>query len=126
MLNIGNQLTPFQGGNAGAQRDLDVDILTLAPGLVASLAGLTVLGDELARLAKIRQGIQIMRTNHVDRTAITAVTAIRAAHRDIFFTTKADDAVAALACTYVDFGLVDEFHGCYPPGISRLSKSSVV
>ena len=43
---------------------------------------------------------------------VAAVTAVRAAERDELLAAESDAAIAAIARNDLDFGFVDEFHGC--------------
>ena len=61
-------------------------------------------------MAEVRQGIQVLAADHVNRAAVTAVAAVRPAHRDVFLAAKADDAVAAIAGLDENVGFVDKLH----------------
>ena len=76
----------------------------------AALAVLTLVG---ARNAKISQRIHAFDRSQIHAAAKAAVAAVRAAEGHKFFAPETDAAAAAVAGLHLEFGFVDEFHGCF-------------
>ena len=65
-----------------------------------------------ARDAKVRERVHALDRLQVDAAAEAAVAAVGAAERHEFLAPEAHAAAAAVAGLHLDFGFVDEFHGC--------------
>ena len=66
-------------------------------------------------VAKIDQGVQAVHGFHPDRAAIAAITTVRAAKFNEFFTPEAHTACPAAARADIDFGQVEKLHGWRVP-----------
>ena len=94
----------------GATGYFDVEVLAGTTRLVATRAAVATFGAEFSGNAEIRQRVEALIGHEVDTADVTAVTAVGAALLDVFFTTKTQAAVAAVAGLHADGGFVDEFH----------------
>ena len=116
LLRLGDIADQFPGFiivDQGAYRHMNFKVFTTLAGHLPALALFAGLSRVSAYMAKIGQCIQVVVTHQVNATAITAVTAIGSAPGNIFFATKMDYAVTAVACNGLDCHFVNKSHD-YP------------
>ena len=88
----------------------DLQIAAVAAGHLFAHAVLATFRLKATPMTEIHQGIQSFVGYQIDTATLTAVTAIRTAARDVFFTPEAGGTIAAISRVYLDDDLVDEFH----------------
>src|SRR5690606_13769824 len=94
----------------GAGRDADHDVVGGLAGLLVALAGLAVLGEVVAVVAEVEEGIEVGVGLEDDGAAGPAVAAARAAHRLVLRAAERGGARAALAAADGDRDVIDELH----------------
>ena len=94
-----------------ARGDLQDEIAAVMSGAIRSLTVLAALGAELRMEAVGDERVLVETRDEVDRTAVSAVAAVRSAPRDALLAAKAQAAVAAAARFDLDVDLVDEHGG---------------
>src|SRR5690606_9002930 len=77
---------------------------------LAAHAVLAALGLELALVAEVDQGVEVLVGQQPDVAALAAVAAVRPAQRDELLAPEAHAAVAAVAGSDGDFSFVDQLH----------------
>src|SRR5471030_2872936 len=103
--------------NTCAYRNFNGDVLTAFPRTVTALTVGTAFSAVRFHKAEIDQRIEVFISHQEDVTAVTTVTAIRAATRDILLTTEAHTAVTAITCHDQYGGFIYKLH------LYRLRKS---
>ena len=94
----------------GSYRHFHRHVFTAFTGTVAALAVLPALGAERLLKTIVDQGVQVFVRFKPDVAAITTVTAVRAASRDIFFAAEANATIAAIACYDQDRCFINKLH----------------
>jgi hypothetical protein len=89
---------------------MDIKIFATFAGHLPALAFLPGFGHVGSDMTKISECIQVVVTHQVDTATVTAVTTVRAAPGNIFFATKMDHAVTAVACNGLDCYFINESH----------------
>ncbi|MNY04840.1 hypothetical protein D3C86_1375400 [compost metagenome] len=84
--------------HAGTDRYLDGDIFATLAGTVTALAVLATFSTERFLKAVVDQRVEVFVRQQIDVAAIAAVTAIRAAVRDILFAAEADATITTVTC----------------------------
>jgi hypothetical protein len=107
---VAHHLVVLDLGDHGADRHADLDVLALLAVHLPTHAVFAALGAELALVAEVDQGVEVLVGHQPHRAAITAIAAIRPAQRDELLAPKAGTAIAAIAGGHADFCFVDEFH----------------
>src|SRR5690606_25388437 len=107
---VADDLVGLDIGDHGPDRHGDDQIVAGLAVHLPAHAVLPALGAELALVAEVDQGVEVLVRQQPDAAAIAAVAAVRAAQRDEFLAAETDAAVAAVACAYLDFGFVNELH----------------
>jgi hypothetical protein len=64
-------------------------------------------------IPKIHQGIYILHGNQINTSTVAAIAAVRASHRNIFFTPKANSTITTIARFYTNFRFVNKSHKLY-------------
>ena len=100
--------------NARPDRHFDGHVFTAFTGAVAALAVLTAFGAERFLKAVIDKGVKVFVGLKPDVAAIAAIAAVRAAFRDIFFTTEAYAAVTAITRHDQDRSFINKLHFTSP------------
>ena len=96
--------------HARADRHFNHDIFAAFAGTVAALTVLSTLGAERFLETIVDQRVEVFVSQQVDITAVAAVTAVRAAFRDIFFTTEADATITAITCDNQNCRFINKLH----------------
>jgi hypothetical protein len=94
----------------GPGRDFDPDIVSAFPGSLPALPGRAALGAEFALKAKRVQRATVRRTHQDHVAPFSAVSAVRTAARNIFFTPKTQTTVSAVAGLNGYHRFVNKFH----------------
>ena len=113
---LGQVADDLVGGDVddlGADRHADGHVLAGLAVHLPAHAVLAALGAELALVAEVDQGVEVLVGLDPDAAAVAAVAAVRAAERDELLAPEADAAVAAAAGEHGDDCFVDEFHGVH-------------
>src|SRR5690606_6365918 len=90
------------------------DIFRRLAGTLAALAGFAGACAEDAVIAVIDQRVDVAVGLEPDRASAAAVATIRAAVLNVFFPTKTQAAVTALAGVDLNDCFINEFHDCLP------------
>src|SRR5690606_26731206 len=102
-----------------AYRDGDDLVLAALAVHLAAHAVLAALGLELALVAEVDQGVEVLVGQQPDVAALAAVAAVRPAQRDELLAPEAHAAVAAVAGSDGDFSFVDQLHGAGTRGMGN-------
>ena len=108
---VADDLVGADVGDDRADRHGDDQVL---PGLAIHLpahAVLAALGAELALVAEVDQGVEVLVGLQPDAAAVAAVAAVRAAQRNELLAAEPHATVAAVTGADLDFCFVYEFHG---------------
>src|ERR1051326_849404 len=103
-----DQLAAVLVANHGADRKLDGDVFAMRARAVRAHAVLSASRFPLALKLEVIKRIESLRRLHVDRSAVAAVTAGRAALRYELFSAERDASVAAVAGLHSDACVIDE------------------
>ena len=122
ILEVPEHMAPVTIANDRAVRDLDDQILGVFPGAIGPLTMLSAVGSPVALAGEVRQVGETGGSLHDDMSASAAVSAVRAASRDVFLAPKAQAAITAVSPTHEDRHAIDE-HGCIPPFRSDSGRS---
>ena len=98
----------------GADRYAQYQVFAFFTGAVGAAAVGATLGIEVPGVTVVDQGVEVFVGHHVDGTAVTAVTAVRATVFDEFFATETHATVTAVACFYSDGNFINELHNKTP------------
>ena len=108
---VGDHFFAVLGQYLGADRQLHDHAFARAAGAVLAHAVMADLGLEMLLIAEIDQGVEIGDAFDDDIAAASAVAAVGAAVLDVFLTTEADGACAALTALDENLGLIEKLHG---------------
>ncbi|CGV83387.1 Uncharacterised protein [Salmonella enterica subsp. enterica serovar Typhi] len=107
---VAHRFTGSLVDNARTDRHFDGHVFTAFTGTVAARAILTTFSAERFFKAVIDQRIQVFIGFHPDVAAVAAITAVRAAFRDIFFAAEAHTAITAIACNDQNRCFINKLH----------------
>ena len=96
--------------DASPYRYLHRYVFTAFTGTVTALTVLPALSAERLLKTVVDQGVEVFVRLKPDVAAVTAVTAVRAASRDIFFAAEANATIAAIACYDQDRCFINKLH----------------
>ena len=96
--------------NTRTNRHPNGDVFATLTGTVAARAVLTTLGAEGFFKTVVNQGVQVLVGFHPYVAAVTAVTAVRAAFRNIFFTAETHATITAITCYDQDRCFINKLH----------------
>ena len=124
VIEIGDDALRILVGDHCADRDMQGDVLAAGAVTVAGGAVLAALGEEFPCVAKLDQRIEVAVGDDIDAAAATAVAAVRSALGLVLLAPERNDAVAAVAGSYVNFGFIDEFHRLrsISKGLTKMKK----
>src|SRR5690606_11902568 len=108
---VADHLVGTDVGDHGADRNGDDQVLAGLAVHLPAHAVLPALGAELALVAEVDQGVEVLAGPQPYAAVIAAIAAVGPAERDELLAPETDAAVAAVACADLDFGFVYEFHG---------------
>ncbi|MCY1433874.1 hypothetical protein D9M71_499150 [compost metagenome] len=94
----------------GTHRYAQLQILALLAGAIGAATVGTALGIEVTGVTVVDQGVEVFVGDHIDRAAITAITAVRATILNEFFPAKAHAAIATITCFYPDRHFINKLH----------------
>jgi hypothetical protein len=106
--------------NDGSDRNLDFQILTVAPVTSTAFAVASSFSAKRVVITKFEKGVFVNIGGEIDIAAVAAIAAAGAAPRNKLFPAEGDAAVAAIACFDRDFGFVDE--QCYSTGWMEMNR----
>ena len=104
-------VSPSASRISRAGRQLQHDVGAFAAGAVLAFAVAALLGLEMLLVAVVEQRVQIGDAFDDNVAAFAAVAAVRTAELDELLPPEADAAIAAIARTHIDLGLIEELHG---------------
>jgi hypothetical protein len=107
---IAEQFTRVNIMDNRTARNMDIEIVTGATGLVSAFATVPALCAIPSRNSKVDQRIDGRIRDKIDAAAIPPVTTIRPASLDIFFTTETKATMTTVACLNPNCRLVYEFN----------------
>jgi hypothetical protein len=109
-----------------ATRYIHIEIFTGPAGLVPAGTTLAAFGTKFPRDAEVDQRINGRISSQENAATMTAITAVRSAPLDKFFTTKAQTTMTTVARLHANCRFVDEFHWLIlrktPPEAGFVSK----
>jgi len=108
---IAQRLVTFAVGHDRTARHAEGQVVATGAMAVRALAVLAALRLVMALVVIVEEGGQRGIGFEPDTAAVTTVAAVGATIRDVFFTTEADAARAAVTAFNEDFDLVDEHEG---------------
>ncbi|CAI8950863.1 hypothetical protein EMIT0P291_50074 [Pseudomonas sp. IT-P291] len=108
----------------GADRNAQDQVFTLLAGAVRAAAVGATLGIEVPGVTVVHQGIEVFVGHHVDGTAVTAITAVRATVLDKFFPTETHGAIAAVTSLYTNRYFINKLHNKRLSPYGRAEKQS--
>lgn len=109
-VEVRDHFTRIRVAHKRADRHAQNDVISARAIAVRTPAVLAVGCKELARVAIIHEGIDVSVGNRIDRTAASAVAAVRAALRNELFAAEACRTVAALAALDFNFCFINKLH----------------
>ena len=108
---ISDQFTGLGFVHNGTDRYLHHQVLSRLAGTVPAPAIFAALCNEFPGMAKINQRIHATVGFQADTAAIAAITAVRPAELDVFFTPETDTTIPPVTGTDFNGGFIDKFHG---------------
>ena len=109
---IADQFTGLVLVNYCSDRHFDHEVVTGLAGPVAPRTVGPAFGQELSGMTKIHQRVHATVGFQEHTAAISAVTPVGTAKRNVLLAPETDTAIATVAGTNLDCRFVDEFHGC--------------
>src|SRR5690606_36073653 len=113
-LPVGGQVAELLAGvgveNERADRHRDLDVVAALAGTPRAHTVLAALRGEAPLHLELRQRVDAFVDNQPDAAAVAAVTAVGTAERNVFLTTEAVAAAAAVAAGDLDDSFINEFH----------------
>ena len=107
---IPQQFTGIFIAGAGTDRDAQGAILAASAGTVGALTVLATLGGMETLETVVDQGVQVLIGDQIDITTVTAVTAVRAAVRDVLLTAKAHTTVTTVTGIDSNLDFINKLH----------------